>query len=82
MAADLARRLAAIPGVSLMFPAQANAVFASMPEPALERLRTAGWLFYTFIGLGGARFMCAWDTTPAHIDALVADVAQAVSDSG
>jgi threonine aldolase len=79
MAAELGQRLTAIPGVSLMFPAQANAVFAALPEAALERLRAAGWLFYTFIGLGGARFMCAWDTTSAHIDALVADVAQAVS---
>ncbi|MGB0126682.1 MAG: low specificity L-threonine aldolase [Rhodocyclaceae bacterium] len=79
MARELAGRLAAIPGVSLMLPAQANAVFAALPEPALARLRAAGWLFYTFIGLGGARFMCAWDTTPAHVDALVADVAQAMS---
>jgi threonine aldolase len=79
MARELARRLAAIPGVSLMFPAQANGVFATLPETALQRLRSRGWLFYTFIGLGGARFMCAWDTTPAHVDALVADVARAMS---
>jgi threonine aldolase len=79
MARELAQRLAAIPGVSLMFPAQANAVFAAMPETTLDRLRAAGWLFYTFIGLGGARFMCAWDTTSAHVDALVADAAQAMS---
>lgn len=77
MAQRLANKLAAIPGVSLMQPVQANAVFAAMPEPALAALRAGGWLFYTFIGLGGARFVCAWDTTEAQVEALVADVTNA-----
>lgn len=81
MARLLADRLAIVPGVSLMQPVQANAVFAAMPEPAMAALRAAGWLFYTFIGLGGARFVCAWDTTEAHVEALVADLTRAVMSS-
>ena len=63
-----------IPGVELMFPVEANGVFLQMSEPALEALRNKGWRFYTFIGAGGARFMCAWDTTAESVDALLADL--------
>jgi threonine aldolase len=37
-------------------------------------MRTAGWRFYQFIGSGGCRFMCAWDTTPEAVDAFAADL--------
>ena len=39
----------------------------------LEALRQRGWQFYTFIG-GGARFMFAWDSDEARVDALVRDI--------
>jgi threonine aldolase len=71
---DCARRFAAaIQGVPIMFPVEANAVFLRLSEQALAALRSRGWRFYTFIG-GAARFMFAWDTDPARVDALVADV--------
>ena len=74
----MARRLAAglntIPGVSLMFPVEANGVFAHLPPIIQDGLRALGWRFYTFIGAGGARLMCAWDTTPESVDALLADI--------
>jgi len=79
MAQRLAARLTEISGVELMLPAEANAVFARLPERALSDLRRAGWMFYTFIGLGGARFVCAWDTTEAQIEDLVTDVRAAMS---
>jgi threonine aldolase len=75
MARRLAGGLVGLPGVRLMQPVEANAVFAALPRRALEGLRAAGWMFYTFIGVGGARFVCAWDTTEAQVDALLADVA-------
>ena len=37
-----------------------------------DALRAAGWRFYTFIGQGGCRFMCAWDTTEQDVRDLVA----------
>ncbi|RZA06928.1 MAG: threonine aldolase, partial [Proteobacteria bacterium] len=63
-----------IPGVELMFPVEANGVFLQMPEPALEALRAKGWRFYTFIGSGGARFMCSWDTEEARVRELAEDI--------
>jgi threonine aldolase len=70
-AAYLEEKLLAIGGIDFLFPRQANAVFVKMPESVLERLREKGWQFYTFIGVGGARFMCSWNTTIERIDELV-----------
>jgi len=74
MAARLDARLRAIPGVSLLATRQANSVFIELPENAANALREKGWRYYTFIGSGGARFMCSWDTTPADVDALAHDL--------
>ncbi len=79
MAQRLAAGLATVPGVKLLFPAEANGVFAELPATAIEGLRARGWRFYTFIGAGGARFMCAWDTTPERVDALLADLRELAS---
>jgi threonine aldolase len=73
-AAYLEERLLMIPNIDLMFPRQANAVFVKMPETVLQYLRDKGWQFYTFIGVGGARFMCSWNTTQERIDQLIDDV--------
>jgi threonine aldolase len=83
---ECARRFAAqvagIPGVRVTQPVDANAVFVSAPDETLERLRSRGWRFYTFIG-GAARFMFAWDSDPARVDACCRDLqecaAQAVA---
>ncbi len=74
MARRLADGLAAISGAHLLFPVEANGVFAELPPAVLDGLRARGWRFYTFIGAGGARFMCAWDTQPESVDALLADL--------
>lgn len=73
-AARLAAGLSKINGVRLDAPTHANAVFATLPRSIMERVRGKGWRFYTFIGSGGARFMCAWDTSEADVDALLADI--------
>ena len=73
-AARLEERLREIPEIRIMFPRQVNSVFVEMPEPWLEALRARGWRFYTFIGVGGARFMCSWDTTDERIDQLMTDL--------
>jgi threonine aldolase len=69
----LARQIDGIPGLELMFPVQANAVFVRMPAPQIEALRQRGWHFYTFIG-GGVRFMFAWDARPERVDELADDL--------
>jgi threonine aldolase len=67
-----------IPQVRVMFESQANSVFLEMAPEALETLRAKGWHFYTFIGSGGARFMCSWDTKVEEIANLVADIKASV----
>ena len=75
-AAYLEGQLAQIPELKILFPRQANAVFVEMPVPLIKALHAQGWHFYTFIGEGGARLMCSWNTTHERIDALVADIKQ------
>ena len=75
----LAELVADVPGASLMFPVEANGVFLQLSETALERLRDWGWRFYTFIGAGGARFMCSWDTDEARVRELAADIRRAMA---
>lgn len=60
--------------VPILFPREANAVFAEFSLAVQEGLRARGWRFYTFIGQGGCRLMCSWDTRPEDVDAFVADV--------
>jgi threonine aldolase len=74
MAALLERGLVETCGVTPLFPRQANSVFARLPETVITGLRNRGWKFYTFIGQGGARLMCAWDTTPQDVEAFLADI--------
>ncbi|MCP5230118.1 low specificity L-threonine aldolase [Accumulibacter sp.] len=74
MARRLARGLADVAGLQMLFPVDANGVFVHLPALVEQGLRARGWLFYTFIGAGGARFMCAWDTAPETVDRLLEDV--------
>ena len=74
MAAYLESKLRPLSQIKILFPRQANAVFAELPQPAIDGLHAKGWKFYTFIGQGGCRFMCAWDTTESDIDQFVADL--------
>jgi len=63
-----------VEGVEIIAPTEANAVFAQLPGAVLEGLRKLGWHFYTFIGAGGARFMCSWETAEEDVAALLRDV--------
>jgi threonine aldolase len=77
MAARLEAALRAA-GVAFLHPREANAVFVALPPAAAAALRAKGWRFYDFIGSGGARLMCAWDTSPADVDAFAADARAAL----
>ena len=66
----LAEQTVNLPGVRLLFPQQANAVFLEMTSRMIDGLRERGWRFYTFIGSGGARFLCSWETSEADVAAL------------
>ena len=70
MASLLAERLGG--AVALAHPVETNAVFAHVPPGREEALRTAGALILWDTGL--TRWMTAWDTTPAEVDAFAARV--------
>lgn len=77
MAATLERGLRTLPGVAIVYPRQANAVFAALPPQMSNTLREAGWLFYSDVGPdGAARLMCSWDTTPEDVAAFLHDAAE------
>jgi threonine aldolase len=78
MARLLEAALREVPEVALLHPVEANAVFATLPPAAAAALRARGWRFYDFIGAGGARFMCAWDTTPEDVSAFAAALKEAI----
>ena len=65
-------------GVAILFPRQANSVFVQLPQQAVDAMHERGWIFYNFIGKGGCRFMCSWDTTPSDIDAFISDLKAAL----
>ena len=74
MAEKLYQGIKDLPGVRIMFDRQVNVVFAEMSKEMQAGLRDKGWNFYTFIGEGGCRLMCAWDTLPETVDAFVGDI--------
>ena len=79
MAQRLAQAVAAIPGIALTQPVQANAVFATMPHEAIARTQAA-YRFYVWDHTRDeVRWMCAWDTTPQDVDAFVDALRAAVS---
>ena len=69
----LLRKFAAIPGIRIAAPVEANAVFLSVSEEILSSLRARGWKFYTFIG-GATRFMFSWDSDFSRVDTLCRDL--------
>jgi threonine aldolase len=72
-ARKLAAGLAAIPGVTMIAPCEANGVFVALPPKRRDAIRERGWRFYTFIGPGACRFMCSWATSDEEVAALLAD---------
>lgn len=74
MARYFEHELRQIEGVRFLFEVEANAVFIELGPTILENLRLKGWLFYTFIGEGGARFVFSWNSTKERIDELIKDI--------
>jgi threonine aldolase len=74
MAQRLYQGLCKLPNVTCIHAPEANGVFAQLPEKTVDAMHARGWKFYQFIAGGGCRFMCAWDTTEASVDAFLADL--------
>lgn len=78
MAALMFELISTLPGVRVLFPRQANSVFVDLPKPAIQALWGKGWLFYNFIGDGGCRLMCSWDTTEEDVREFAQDLESAL----
>jgi threonine aldolase len=76
-AAWLARELAALPGVSLVAPAEINMIFARIPEAGVAALDRGAFDYYK---LGrDLRFVCRHDQERVGMEALVHCVREAVA---
>jgi threonine aldolase len=75
MAARLAAGIADLPGVSIEHPVEANAVFAVLPADRIQALAEQHRFYIWDAPRNVARLMTAWDTPPAAVDALLADIA-------
>ncbi|EGK06949.1 low specificity L-threonine aldolase [Kingella kingae] len=71
MAQKLSDSLQNMDGVELVYPTQANAVFAKLPNGVADKVRELTY-FYDWDEQGTVRFVCSFDTTEQHVDELVA----------
>jgi threonine aldolase len=79
MASLLASHLRTIPGVTFLSEPQVNSVFVTLPPTAIRKLRALGWCFYEFIGKGGVRLMCSWDTSEDDVLSFMKDLREIIS---
>jgi threonine aldolase len=70
----LAQNLQNEADVEIVFPVQANAVFARMDDQLVHGLHARGWRFYKFIEPDVYRLMCSWATTESDIGDFIRDV--------
>jgi threonine aldolase len=73
-ARQLAERLRNDAKIDIVFPVDANAVFARMNEQLVRDLHARGWDFYKFVEPNVYRLMCSWSTTEAAISDFTTDV--------
>ncbi|WP_321311160.1 low specificity L-threonine aldolase [Halarcobacter sp.] len=74
MAKYFEKRINEIDNINIKFPVESNSVFIEMSEEIINKLRSKNWLFYSFIGLGGGRFVFSWNTTKERINKLIEDI--------
>jgi threonine aldolase len=82
-AARLAQGLAALPGVRLLYPVQANELFPVLPLAVVKALEAAGFRFYEWpsaeakAGEQAVRLVTAFSTEPAHVEKFLAVAGEA-----
>jgi len=78
MARRLADRVAAIPGVRIAYPVEANGVFAVLPPQAIAPLQAARRFYVWDQDASIVRWMCSFDTTEDDVDTFADAVAREV----
>jgi threonine aldolase len=71
---QLAQNLQRKASIEVVFPVQANAVFARMDDQLVRSLYARGWRFYKFIEPDVYRLMCSWATSESDIGDFIRDV--------
>jgi threonine aldolase len=71
---QLAQNLQREANIEVVFPVEANAVFARMDDQLVRGLHARGWRFYKFIEPDVYRLMCSWATTENDIGDFIRDV--------
>jgi threonine aldolase len=73
-AQQLAQNLQRKANIEVVFPVEANAVFAKMHDQVARSLEARGWRFYKFIEPDVYRLMCSWATGDTDIADFIRDV--------
>ena len=74
MASRLAAGIRDAPGVEIIHPVEANAVFVVLPADRIHALATKHQFYIWDAPRNVARLMTAWDTTPTDVDLLIDDI--------
>jgi threonine aldolase len=74
MARRLAEAVRGVDGVQVLYPVQANAVFARLPHEVSKRLQQRFRFYFWDEAAGDVRWMCSFDTTEDDVDALIAAI--------
>jgi threonine aldolase len=79
----MAQRLAAavqdVPGLRITRPVETNAVFATLPRPAIEALQERFAFYVWDEAADEVRWMCSWDTTGEDVDEFAGAVGEVLA---
>jgi threonine aldolase len=74
MASRLAEGIRHAPGVEIIHPVEANAVFVVLPADRIHALAAKHQFYIWDAPRNVGRLMTAWDTTTADVDLLIDDI--------
>ncbi|OEU96517.1 threonine aldolase family protein [Streptomyces oceani] len=81
MAQRLAAGVRSVEGVRILYPVQANAVFARLPHEVSERLQKRYRFYFWDEAAGDVRWMCSFDTTEEDVDGFVSALREEMTES-
>ena len=78
MAQRLKRELAKVPRIKIVYPVEANGVFAQIPRGANAKIRKRYFFYDWDEAESVVRWMCSWDTTESDVKQFVDFVRQKI----
>ena len=78
MAQLLEQALRKIPGIKIVYPVQANGVFAQIPREAVEKIQERYFFYVWNEAESVVRWMCSFDTTEEDVREFAKFVEKAV----